>query len=208
MDNTILLLRYSDFKGVDTIAAHKEVIESSGSCWWAKIGRQPSKNYLSKYMNQEEKVVMLYTPGCLHLCKMGRVIHRRPKANYPAYYERDIFDREDEPATYFELLSMEKVDVSLLDNFVVRVSGKAVMHDLKKTISSYMIIQDKDAPLPQKSVRPKKKKNVIYDYEHCKSKKDGICKNSYCVYYKMECSFEKTCRRLIPIKTIIEETSD
>ena len=50
----ILLLRYSDFKGVNTINAHKEVVDAVGSCWWAKLGKQPSANYLSSFIKQEE----------------------------------------------------------------------------------------------------------------------------------------------------------
>lgn len=57
--NRILLLRYSDFHGVDTIAEHKKVISSKGHCWWAKIGKQPSEKYLKSFLLQEEKIVLL-----------------------------------------------------------------------------------------------------------------------------------------------------
>lgn len=205
MNTTVLLLRYSDFKGVDTIAAHKEVLNSNGSCWWAKIGKQPSKKYLMSFLNQDDKTVFLYTPGVLHVCKIGRVIRHRPTENYPSYYERDIFNREDEPETYFELLSMETTDISLLENYVVRVSGKPAVHDLKKTISSYMLLQDKNAPLPEKKTRVRKKKIITYDNSRCKSNKNGICRNSYCVNYQRVCNCEKTCRRFTPIKIVSEE---
>ena len=69
-----------------------------------------------------------------------------------------------------------------------------------------MMIQDKDAPLPEKKKRaPKKKQTVIYDNEHCKSKKNGICKNMYCARYKEVCDIEKTCGRFAPIKIIVKE---
>ena len=209
MSNTILLLRYSDFKGIDTIAAHKEVIDSEGSCWWAKLGKQPSDKYLSAYLSQDERLIMLYTPGVLHLCTLGKVIHHRPTSNFPQYYKRDIFDGENEPTTYFELLSITKIDVNVLENYVIRVSGKGVIHDLKKTISSYMMIQDKDEPLPEKRKRmPAKKKTVIYDNENCKSKKNGICKNMYCVRYNELCDIEKTCRRFTPIKIVVQDETN
>ena len=206
MVNTILLLRYSDFNGVNTIDAHQEVLKSYGSCWWAKIGKQPSKNYLLNFLNQDEKNVLLYTPGIIHICKIGGIIHRRPTENYPSYYEHDIFNTEIEPQTYFQLLSMESIDISFLDNYVVRTSGKPVVHDLKKTISSYMLLQNKDAALPEKRVRVKKEKKNIYDTNHCRSKKNGICKNAYCVNYLLECNCESSCRKFAPVK-IVEENA-
>ena len=112
MNDRILILRYSDFHGVDTIAAHQKVISESGHCWWAKIGKQPSERYLREFLEQKKKTVLLYTAGRLHKSELGSVLRERPKSNYPNYYERDIFDREDEPSVYFDLFSIEEIDLS------------------------------------------------------------------------------------------------
>ena len=47
----ILLLRYSDNHGVNTVQAHIDVIEKHGFCWWAKLGKkQPSESYLNEFL--------------------------------------------------------------------------------------------------------------------------------------------------------------
>ena len=202
MGNKILLLRYSDFNGVNTIDAHKKVIEQCGSCWWAKIGKQPQVSYLSDYLNQETKIILLYTAGSLHKCILDDVRRSRPNDKYPDYYNKDIFGKDNEPTVFFKLLSIERMELECLEDYVVSSSGKKVLEDLKKTISSYMFIQHKDLPLPPKpKPREKKIKQVpVFDKFSCVYKKDGICSNSRCVNYKYQCERPQYCTRQKMVK--------
>ena len=208
MSNKILLLRYSDFHGVDTIEEHTMVIKECGRCWWAKIGKQPSVKYLQQYLEQGERIVLLYSAGVLYKCTLGTVLRERPTSQYPPYYDRDIFDKENEPTVYFELLSIEKINLGFLDDYVICSSGKDVVYDLKKTISSYMFIQHRDLPLPSKpKPREKNKKNrqLIFDKNSCVYKKEGYCNSRTCVNYKYKCERPQYCLKQKPIKQAVEE---
>lgn len=198
-----LLLRYSDFNGVNTIREHQSVIQKTGKCWWAKLGKQPTDKYLSNYIEQPTRFVYLYTSKKLYKCEMGSISRKRPSLNYPKYYERDIFDKENEPNTFFELLSIEICDLDELNRYVVCGSGKEVMHDLKNSISSYMFIQDKSIPLVKKE--KKKKAKTIVDVYSCKYNKDGFCSKKNFVKYLDPCINPRWCAGQSPYKKIVEE---
>lgn len=191
----ILLLRYSDFHGVDTIQEHANVIKEEGRCWWVKIGKQPSKKYISEIRKQSTPHCLLYTPGVLHLCRLGKILEERPLNNYPMYYKDDIFGKENEPHIYFELLSIEKLDMLFLEDYIVSSSEKEVLYDLKKTISSYMFIQHKDAPRKPKPIKKEQalKRKVVIDKHGCIYKTDGTCTNRRCVNYQYECVHPDIC---------------
>lgn len=198
VNNKILLLRYSDFHGVDTIQEHIKVATEKGHCWWAKIGKQPSMGYIKEIMSQDEKFCLLYTPGMLHLCCLEGVLDHRPDENYPVYYERDIFGKDIEPSVYFLLSQIEEIDLSFLDDYIVCSSEKEVMYTLKKTISSYMVIQHISAPRkPKPAPRVKKEKpkepSKKVDFNGCVYRMDGMCTNKRCINYKYECTRPSNC---------------
>lgn len=198
----ILLLRYSDFNGIDTIKEHIEVIKQTGSCWWAKIGKTPSSSYIDKYMAVEPHIAFLYTAGSLHRCLINEVSDKRPTNNYPGYYDRDIFMKlEKTSSLFFRLSDIEQVELSVLDNYVVESSGKPAQHDLKKTISSYFLLQNKDEWIqPEKKSRPVKQtvqtpKQVSINTNYCVYQKDGVCGNKRCINYLYECERPSMCAK-------------
>ena len=155
----ILLLRYSDARGVDTVKEHIEVIDSDGYCWWAKIGKQPGIRHLETIMEQNEKISFLYSKRRLYKAKIISISKERPKQNYPAYYEKQIFNTDIEPSLYFAFDSIEKEPLSILDDYVVCSSGRKVLEDLDKSIGSYMLIQHKDMTLTK--IQHKPSENIL-----------------------------------------------
>ena len=152
----ILLLRYSDFNGIDTIKEHIEVIKQTGSCWWAKIGKTPSSSYIDKYMAVEPHIAFLYTAGSLHRCLINEVSDKRPTNNYPCYYDRDIFMKlERTPSLFFRLSDIEQVELSVLDNYVVE-SLENRHSTIEKTISSYFYYKTKMNGFSQKKISASK----------------------------------------------------
>lgn len=197
MCERILLLRFSDSHGIDTIAEHQKTIDQTGSCWWAKIGKQPRLIYLSDYLAQKQRTVFLSSKSRLYSCSLRSVCWKRPLDRFPLYYETEIFDKPNEPHLFFELLNIDEIQMSVLEDYVVCYSHKPVIHDLKKTISSYMFIQHKDSQAasiekPQKQIVPQKKakKIVVND---CKYKAGYLCTNKSCVNYQYECLHPKYC---------------
>lgn len=207
----ILLLRYSDSRGVDTITEHKKIIDEYGSCWWAKIGKQPSPEYIKEILANEDRPVLLYTHRFLYKGQLGRIIRERPTDRYPAYYETQIFGTENEPSVYFELLSIEPENMEFLDDYIICSSGKPAQHDIKKSISSYMYLQHKSIPIPEKPLKwqtqtteKKTPKKYQVDKSSCAYKKNGICSNKFCVNYKYECDRPQYCMRQKPLKIEIK----
>lgn len=199
----ILLLRYSDFHGVNTIKEHIDVSKTDGMCWWAKLGKQPSSKYLQDYMSQTERICLLYKPGVLYKCKVLDVITHRPENNFPRYYKRDIFGKDIEPSVYFALSAIEEIDLSFLDNYIVCSSEKEVMYTLKKTISSFMFIQHVSAPRkpksPPKAKRETNKRDIKKtDLKGCVYRVDGSCTNRKCINYQYECTRPNLCTRQKP----------
>lgn len=193
-NDKVLLLRYSDFHGVNTIQEHINTLEKNGFCWWAKLGKQPSEKYLKDFCNQEEPTILLYTPTVLHICDFGGVITERPQTGYPNYYLTDIFGKENEPHIYFKLNSIKKIDVNFLADYIVTSSEKEALYDLKKTISSYMFLQHKDAPRkPKRQKQEKKKEKIVLDKHSCTYRKAGMCDNKRCINYQYECLHPEIC---------------
>lgn len=126
----ILLLRYLDNHGVNTIQSHADVIEKHGFCWWAKLGKkQPRESYLNEFLSQESPKVLLYSTGKLFVCDCGGVLRERPDKNYPTYYDRDVFSLEQKPEVYFKLKSIKEIELAFLDDYIVRSSVKDVLYD-------------------------------------------------------------------------------
>lgn len=191
----VLLLRYSDNHGVDTIQSHLEVIKKKGFCWWAKLGiKQPRESYLKEFLGQENPLILLYSTGKLFMCECGGVLRKRPINNYPKYYENDVFGLKNEPTVYFKLKSMKELNLSFLNDYIVRSSEKEVLYDLKKTISSYMFIQHKDAPRKPKSIpKVKKASPKPVNKKGCVYRIDGECTNKRCINYKYDCIHPELC---------------
>lgn len=193
-NSIILLLRFSDNHGIDTIERHKSVIDENGFCWWAKIGKQPSEKYLKDFVSQEDPIILLYKPGHLYKCSYGGIINERPKDSYPKYYSGAVFGLEKEPSVYFKLNSIEEIKLDFLEDYIVRSSEKEVLYDLKKTISSYMFVQHKDAPRKVKVKREIKKKTIApVNTRGCVYRKNESCTNRNCINYKYECLHPELC---------------
>lgn len=196
----ILLLRYSDFKGFHTIDEHKKVINKSGSCWYGKFGKVISKRYLDDFTKDNlPATLFLFTAGSLHRCKMTEYTYDRPTENYPTYYDTFLFTQKDFiPHVFFKLTSIEKEELNILENFVVVSSGKPILYDLKKSISSFIVIQDKETWVPvskPRKTKQKKKNNKNKVVHSCIYRLNGMCTNRRSVNYQYECENPNYCLR-------------
>ena len=197
-----LLLRYSDFQGYDTIEEHKAVIHSFGYCWFGKFGKKISSKYLSQFMGDSTScMVFLYTAGVLHKGQMNAVSYERPINGYPVYYDDFLYKKEDFiPQVFLRLTSIESVALDTLEQYVVVSSGKPILYDLKKTISSFIIIQDRDDWVP-----PVKKRRVVKEKpvqrvnpvntNSCVYRKGGSCTNRRCINFSYECDRPSSCAK-------------
>lgn len=187
---------------MDTITEHMKVVQEKGYCWWAKIGEQPSDKYLQEFIDQENPMIILYKPSVVNICEFGGVARYRPSEGYPKYYESDVF-RKEEPGTYFKLKSIKELDLSFLEDYIIPKSEKEVLYDLKKTISSYMIIQHKDEPRKPKpevvitkpKTKPEPVEETVVDKNSCVYKIGDKCGNKRCINYRYECYHPNLCMK-------------
>ena len=193
----ILLLRYSNYHGIDTIAEHQKVIDQKGYCWFGKIGKIPSQKYISLYQKEEGNIAYLYTYGILHECRITEISFERPDDGTPSYYEHELYINKDlTPQIFFKLEYIKEVDIDILDNYLVSSSGKDIKYDLKKSISSYYLIRDKKAGFTPKARR--KVSTTIHKIEVPKdcifrNKENNTCMNSKCINYTYDCIGAQRC---------------
>ena len=79
----ILLLRYANNKGIDTILEHMDIAENEEFCWWAKLGKKPGVKYLERFFEEGDGTAFLYKPGSIHRCKIIGVSETQPIDHYP-----------------------------------------------------------------------------------------------------------------------------
>lgn len=195
----ILLLRYSNYHGIDTIDEHKKVIDKNGYCWFGKIGKIPSQKYISTFQKEEDNIAYLYTYGILHECRISEISFERPIDGTPSYYEHELYIKEDlTPQIFFKLDYIKEADVDILDNYLVVSSGKDIKYDLKKSISSFYLIRDKKAGFTPRKKRqtntttfsPPKKAKIPKD---CVFNDNNTCLNPKCINYNYDCIGAQRC---------------
>ena len=197
IEKNVLLIRYSNYYGIDTIKEHVEVIEKYGYCWFGKFGKKPSESYINKLMKDGSIYAFLYTRGVLHLGKIIDVSYEKPREGCPDYYLSRLYGTDMEPVIYFKLTMLQEENVGRLDDYLVPFSGKEAMYTLNKSLSSYIVIRHKDAtqePKKEKVKRVRKEKAIV-DKSTCMYRKDGLCDNKRCINYQYECMHPNLCTK-------------
>lgn len=197
--NIVLLLRYSDFNGIDTIKEHENIIRDKGFCWWVKLGKTPSSTYIQKFRETHSDIAFLYTAGILYKCRILDISNNIPLDSYPKYYDRDIFPiPSNANVLFFKITDIEPIPLDELENYLVLRSGKSVLYNLKKSISSYFLIQNKDNWVkPIHNIRQKriekKQQPSINKSSICKYQKASLCSNRLCINYGYQCERPNMC---------------
>ena len=116
----ILVLRYSPSIKKDIIEQHQTLIEKLGYCWYGKLGGVTSREIISAITASDNPSILLYSKGKAFLCGVSGMGTTKPKTGYPKYYD----DEYIYPSCYFKLISIDPVDLCILDELYVRSSER------------------------------------------------------------------------------------
>jgi len=133
----IILLKFADVGGINTISEHKKLINSIGHVWFGKIGSKPSSNKLASYLKNGKGSLVLRSPKCVYYCEFDAFTESEPSnAEYPEYYKNLMPNRNFD--IWFRIISMtEVVRMDLLENLVLE-SSRSPMHEaLKRSMGSF-----------------------------------------------------------------------
>ena len=201
LGDRVLLLRYSDIGDVKTIDEHELIINEFGYCWFGKFGKKPSDKYLKHFLELEEPRIVLFTrfkgKGIAHYCKCIGITSQRPSDGVPKYYKENLYETDREPVVYFKITELKPLNEDALSQYVVSSSGKEIAHDLKKSLSSYYMLQHSSIPIKPKKKKktPRQKMQMRVSSRECKYKKDEKCNNKKCVNYGYECTRPQHCAK-------------
>lgn len=139
----LLLIRYSDLKGIDCMKEHIEVLNEKGYVWFGKIGSVPTKRFIKILEDNETKYLILNSKNETYFCNFDKVEYELPKNldGVPTYYKDNFLDKGVKFSIFFKLLSIKKIDKELLNNLVVSSSANNLNNALKFSMSAHFLIR-------------------------------------------------------------------
>lgn len=193
----ILILRYGKQIVEECIKLHQEIIEDLGYVWFGKLGTAPGKNSIDSMLDEEQPKLILYARGEGYLCSVEEVSYNTPTDGYPEYYQKELFEKLIYPSIYFKLITIEKIEISDLDELTVVSSGNSALNTLMHSMSSFLFVSygraAREEIKPKKSVKPAKREPLSDN--DCIYRKDGHCGLKGFVSYQFECERPSSCMR-------------
>ena len=116
----LLVLRYAPKYKHDIIEQHQKLIKKLGYCWYGKLSGASSKKTIDELMNAPTPMILLYTKGKAYLCILDGYSIDKPIDGYPSYYDEEYLF----PCCFYKFISIEEVNLSILDNLLVDRSGR------------------------------------------------------------------------------------
>ena len=111
----LILIRYSDMYGKDTIKEHKKIMEKQGYCWFGKIGKKSSKGHINELLKMSQPKILLVSKQAAYVAEISDIGYDIPESNYPIYYKEELFAKNVYPSIYFKIIGLKKIDKSLLN---------------------------------------------------------------------------------------------
>jgi hypothetical protein len=197
MNEKAIILRYGTNIVADCIEKHQEVTESTGYCWFGKIGTVPSDKVINTVLDGKNPKIILYSKGIAYICDFTEIKKDKPASGIPEYYQEYLYDQLIIPKIYFKLTCIEKLDAVELSKYRVCSSQTPVMETLNRSMSSFFFVEKGELAVeykPEKKAKSKKETKVNAP-NSCKYKKDGKCNNKACISYLYECERPSMCMK-------------
>jgi len=196
-EQKILILRYGTNIVSNCIQLHEDVIRQYGYCWFAKLGRAPSKKVISDVFKDGKGIVILYSKGAAFVCHFIDITEKRPIEAYPMYYDEYIYGSGYIPSIYIKLKSIRKLAPTELERLIVSSSRNRLTDTLSRSMNSFFVAETEDYIKSVKSKpKPNKKNNLKsnkLNVKDCKYRNNGICKCKSCISYDYECIHPDMC---------------
>ncbi len=140
----LVLIRYSNMFGYDTILEHKKIIDKLGYCYFGKVGKKTSTSHLKSLMSSNIPKIILKSKNEAYLCIVEDIIFETPNNGYPDYYKEELFKKNNYPSMYYKITKIIKIDKSILTNFVVKSSLNPLPLALQQSMTSQLLIMSEN----------------------------------------------------------------
>ena len=148
--DTILLIRYNNYKKMDFIEEHNKIAKENNYVWMLKAGRKLVKKKLDKVKN-ESSIVILKAPknvgGQYYYAKIIDYQYgEREKDGFsPDYYSNLVDDEKlwqivSLDGTWLKLGEIKPLKSEFVDSFSLLSNGKDVKEVISSTMSSTLYI--------------------------------------------------------------------
>ena len=133
----LVCLRYADFKGIDTIEEHNELIEKQGYAWFGKAGSKPKVDRLDIMLENKPAFIILKSKVGYFICEFEEYSLDRPNdGDYPEYYKDHVLS-DMHISMWFKILKIKKVlDTMKMEKIVVSSSKRTVPDVIRHSMSS------------------------------------------------------------------------
>lgn len=179
-DEKILVLRYNEKYIPHCIERHIDIEKQLGYVWYAKCGAKVAKKTIDNIIKYNA-TLMLYSPQNVYKAKILEYTYEKPKVGYPEYYNDGVFPIE-KVAIYLKLNQIEIIAENVIDNLVVMSTGKRVADIFYH--SSCSNVYARYLELNNSELRTARS---------CSFNKNGICDNTYSLYYGDICDKALKC---------------
>ena len=145
----ILLFRFSNYKRISFIEAHKKVLLRKKYVWMLKVGKKASKSKLESIIDDGGWMVLRAPKadgGVSFIARFTEVTDCKPKNNaFPDYYNEFLhsdvsFDYDMSSEQWFKLDYIEELSEKDADCFTLEKTGKSVNDVIGTTRTAFMYI--------------------------------------------------------------------
>ena len=136
----ILVVRFSNMYGEDSIEKHNEVLKNKGYVYFGKFGSRVSQKHYKEVMACKHPRVLLISKDDAYICDLENIIYEKPNDGYPKYYDDNIFKKGHELSTYFKLKSFYILGRKNVGRFYVASSFSNLGEALKHSMTSMMLV--------------------------------------------------------------------
>lgn len=137
----LILIRYSDMFGYDTIMEHKKIIDENKYCYFGKVGKKSSNSHIKNMLNSKEPAIILKSKNNTYIAVVDGIVFEKPNDHYPKYYEKELFEKNNFPSIYFKLIKIIKMDKKYLNNFIVKSSLNSLPQALQQSMTSQLLVK-------------------------------------------------------------------
>ena len=140
-DEKIILIRYSDMFGYDTIQEHINIINNLGYCYFGKVGKKTSSMHLKELLESKEPKIILNSKKAAYIAIVDDIVFEKPENGYPKYYENELFSKNNYPSMYYRLKNILKFDKKYFSSFVVNSSINPLPQALNQSMTSQLLVR-------------------------------------------------------------------
>ncbi|MDM0611609.1 hypothetical protein QTH09_11290 [Clostridium perfringens] len=146
-DEKILLIRYSNLKGINCMEEHIKKLNNNKFVWFGKIGGALNKNFL-RFVEEKDSAknnyLMLVSKNESYLCEYSEFKKNLDEiSGIPDYYYENFIQQDVKFSIFFKITKIVEIDRKVLNDFVVVSSMNNLLNALRYSMSAHFFIKSK-----------------------------------------------------------------